>query len=636
MLNYRRDIDGLRAISVLSVIGFHSGIPALSGGYIGVDVFFVISGYLITSFICQEMARGTFSFAAFYLRRAARLLPALAIVLFGVLIFGFCFYPSTAFDKLGKELFFSAFGAANILFARGTDYFAAASAYQPLLHLWSLGVEEQFYLLWPLMLFLTGKYANRLVLPLACGLLLCSFALSQYAVEQQLSKGYFLLHYRAFELLIGVITALLLLRYDLSVLHRHIRTALAFCGGLLIVLPMLLLDAQSPFPGWNALWPCLGAALLIAFSEQNLLARLLSARPLVFLGLISYPLYLVHQPLISFVHFFAWELSASEMFLLVTGCGIVLSFALYHYVETPLRQAVRQARNHKPGVKLLAGLVAMPCLAALGLLVSKTNGLEQRFTYFNPFAAEITAAHQQTFAAQFHSGFQVAATGKTKALFVGDSVLQHYVVPLITALQIEPSAVDTVTRGGCVLLKGADFVDSYADISCDALRDKLYRQTKRYEVVVLSQSWESYDHEVLNFTAAPDRFSRWSRLLSDTVQHFLTLSDRVIVLGAHPRLSGVSALQPSMTISAAGYSAALAQLTIRNEPALRQSQAFFGALKQDRVIVLEPYQIFCHGACKLSGQQWSYFSDSLHISRAATPFVAGRLAELYQNHQAAR
>ncbi len=163
-MNYRPDIDGLRAISVIAVIIFHTGFSFLSGGFIGVDVFFVISGYLITSLVYKEITSGTFSYLTFYKRRIARLLPALIITLILVLGFGFLFYDNREFDNLGKELFFSALGAANILFAQGVNYFAQEDSVRPLIHLWSLGVEEQFYLIWPTLLITLTFFKFRYVL----------------------------------------------------------------------------------------------------------------------------------------------------------------------------------------------------------------------------------------------------------------------------------------------------------------------------------------------------------------------------------------------------------------------------------------------------------------------------------------
>ena len=169
-MSYRPDIDGLRALAVIAVIVFHSGFELFSGGYVGVDIFFVISGYLITGMVFDEVKSGSFTYANFYKRRIARLGPALAITLATVSCLGFFFYDNKAFDNLGKEIFFSAAGAANILFAQGINYFAQESTVRPLIHLWSLGVEEQFYLVWPTTLVLLGalKLRRLLVFVLFC------------------------------------------------------------------------------------------------------------------------------------------------------------------------------------------------------------------------------------------------------------------------------------------------------------------------------------------------------------------------------------------------------------------------------------------------------------------------------------
>ena len=561
-LKYRKDIDGLRAIAVLSVMAFHSGIGALSGGFVGVDIFFVISGYLITSLIYREIEHGKFNFFNFYKRRVARLLPALSITLFIVFSFGFVFYDNDSFDNLGKEVFFSSFGAANIHFAEGINYFVKDSAFRPLLHLWSLGVEEQFYIVWPLCLFFFLKVSKKLAIYSAILLFAVSFSLSVFSVIENQNKGYFLLHYRAFEMLIGAITALLFVRSSSLGQGSKINDFLNFTGVLLIIIPILTLNEKSNFPGFNALWPCLGTALLIAFPSRGIVTQLLSSRILVFIGLISYPLYLYHQPLISFFHFFELFLPPLKLFLAISTICFIGAWFTYRYIEKPVREI--NSKYRKQGFIIITLLLlTIPFFSSLGLLVAKTNGLSARFKYLNPFASEISEAHSSSFHSNVERGFKVSGSNKTKALFVGDSLLQQYIIPLTDALDLSPEDVDTVTRGGCVLLKGTLFNDKFADISCNSIRKKLYNIDKKYDYVVLSQSWESYESSVLNFSNS-DLFERWNELLENTTQHFLEMSKEVIIIGAHPNISGTLALQPNVSISEKSYRMNLKKLKVTN------------------------------------------------------------------------
>lgn len=615
----------------MSVIAFHSGISALSGGYVGVDVFFVISGYLITTLIYKEIKEDTFTFKKFYKRRAARLLPALSLTLFVVLIFGFVFYNNKAFDNLGKELFFSSFGAANILFAQGVNYFAKDEAYQPLIHLWSLGVEEQFYLVWPIILLLAFRLSRKIIIPATCFLFFVSLGLSVFSVEEGLTKGYFLLHYRAFELLVGVITALLLQHTARVELSNITKQVLSYIGLVLVIVPMFILDEKSNFPGYNALWSCLGASLIIAFPNQGLITKILSHKIFVFVGLISYPLYLFHQPIISFIYFFNVQFSAVETFLIVTSISVCASWFTYKFIENPIRKIAHSSQRKKSGIAITGLFATIPFFAVIGLFIAKSGGLEERFKYLNPFALEISQAHSTTFHKNFVRGFNVAPTEHSEALFVGDSVLQHYVLPIIAALGLDSEQIDTVTRGGCVLLKDTDFVDKFSDISCDDIRDKLYKSKKTYDYIVFSQAWRAYDSSVLNFSDSADAYERWLPLLNETIAHFLKISDKVIIIGAHPAVEGTLNLQPSITISKESFLSHLMELKVSNRSELENSLNFFARYNgHERVTVIEPYRIFCNEECVISDGEWSYYSDSQHISSASTTFVKEQVLEIFQ------
>ncbi|MGQ4880236.1 acyltransferase family protein [Billgrantia sp. LNSP4103-1] len=627
-MEYRRDLDGLRAVAVLSVVAFHSGVEALSGGYVGVDIFFVISGYIITTMIKSELETNSFSFIAFYKRRLARLLPSLILTLTMVLFFGLFFYSDKALDKLGKEVFFSSFGAVNILYAQGVNYFTADAAYQPLMHLWSLGVEEQFYLVWPLCFLVLFRFAEVAVIPAAIFTFITTTVLAIFAAQEGDHEAYYLIQYRANELLLGAITALIVKNKYLSATNLDKNKVLPYLGLSLILTPMFIYDENTLFPGFNALWPCLGVAILIVFPNAGFVKKALSGRMLVGIGLISYPLYLYHQPLISFFHFFEWKLPPLFIFFLVFSAAAFLGFCTYLYVEKPVRTIAR-SQNRKAtliSVFLCSSVISM---SLMGAAIAKNNGLPERFMIMNPYALTISEAHASTFHENFPRGLNVSAENDRKVLFVGDSVLQHYILPITMALGLDTADVDTVTRGGCVLLKGVIFKDKYADISCNDIRDELYSLNKEYDLVVISQAWDSYEDSVLNYVVHDNDNMRWKTFIDQTIEHFSHFSDKIVLIGGHPRASGVNGLQPSISITEEEYLAGLSRLAIVNQKQLIETQDFFVSFEQqDGVVVLQPHEIFCIDQCVLSDDTWSYFSDSQHITSAATRFVSDRLSHL--------
>ncbi|HET8817575.1 MAG TPA: acyltransferase family protein [Pseudidiomarina sp.] len=635
-MKYRRDIDGLRAIAVLSVIAFHAGISGFAGGYVGVDVFFVISGYLITTLIYQDIQQQRFSFANFYKRRAARLLPALSVTLLVVLLFGFVFYDTQTFDQLGKEVFFSSFGAANLYFANGVNYFTSDESQQPLIHLWSLGVEEQFYIVWPVILLLVMKFKRSALIPLTLLLFVVSLVYSELEVLERTTAGYFLPQYRAFELLIGAMTAFWLTRGGGSSLANGVRQLLALIGMVLVIVPMLLLNEDSGFPGINALWPCLGTALLIAFPHQGPLTQLLSTRAMVLIGLISYPLYLYHQPLITFTHVFDLGLAPWSLFTLVVIIAGLAAWLTYRYLEMPVRNWSSKGSRRTKQITLTLLVATIPAFAVVGLAIAKLNGVPQRFQILNPFAADISQAHALPFYTAHETGYQVSTDTHGGILFIGDSVLQQYVPMLTTTLGYSQEQIDTVTRGQCVLLKGVSFVDMISDISCEGLRDQLYSLDKTYDYVVISQDWRGYNQTVLNFAAdqTEHTYARWHQLLTATIEHFQARANTVMVVGAHPLVTGTRAIQSSVFIQPETYRQRLDDLAITNTTDAARGEAYFAQLAASATIqTWSPIRLFCPNmpantdaeACQLHNGTWSFFNDPLHLTVAAMPFVERQL-----------
>jgi peptidoglycan/LPS O-acetylase OafA/YrhL len=334
----RGDIDGLRAIAVLSVMLFHGGIEAASGGFVGVDVFFVISGYLITLHMISDIERGAFSIPRFYARRALRILPALFLMVGVTLALGWFLLLPRQYEATGHAAIATALFYPNVHFWRETGYFSAASDFLPLLHTWSLGVEEQFYFILPVVLLALSKLPAPLLRAALIGSVVISLGLSVWASADYPSAAFYLLPTRWWELALGSLLAagcVPILR------NRMYREAIAAGGLIAILAAILLYTSQTTFPGAAALLPCLGAAAVIhaGNSGGSLVGRLLSIRPLVFVGLISYSLYLWHWPVIVFARQMTVQTHLG-LAVLVTALLItfVLAAASWRFVERPAQR----------------------------------------------------------------------------------------------------------------------------------------------------------------------------------------------------------------------------------------------------------------------------------------------------------
>ncbi|MER1647635.1 acyltransferase [Enterobacter hormaechei] len=297
LIKYRPEIDGLRAIAVILVVVYHAFPTVIPGGFIGVDIFFVISGFLITSILKAEISTGKYSIKEFYRRRIDRLFPALLLVMFSVYIFGWFTLFSDEFMQLGKQLAGGAGFIANIVLYSETGYFNATSATKPFLHLWSLGIEEQFYLLFPIILYFS--YRKKLNLVLVVGILAAiSFALNIFSISENIERTFYLPQYRHWELLLGAILALLLHGEKGKQPIKLLASALTVLSVAVIIITAFTLTSAAPFPGWYALLPVVASVFLIyGLQSDSLIKPILSSRPFVFVGLISYPLYLWHWPL---------------------------------------------------------------------------------------------------------------------------------------------------------------------------------------------------------------------------------------------------------------------------------------------------------------------------------------------------
>ncbi len=336
-MKYRAEIDGLRALAVLPVILFHAGFEWFSGGFVGVDVFFVISGYLITTIIISEMAEGNFSIVNFYERRARRILPALFLVMTACLPFAWLWLTPSDLKGFGQSLVAVSTFSSNILFWRESGYFDTAAELKPLLHTWSLAVEEQYYILFPIFLLLTWRLGIKWILILFSLVFVLSLGMAQWGAYNSPSGTFYLLTTRGWELLIGVFAGLYL-KYNTYPKSQFLNQVLSLLGFGMVVYSIVAFDDSTPFPSLYALIPTIGTGFLILSAVPNTLTyTLLSFKPIVDIGLVSYSAYLWHQPLLAFArHRLVGDVSGSLLLVLCLA-SIVMGWFSWRYIERPFR-----------------------------------------------------------------------------------------------------------------------------------------------------------------------------------------------------------------------------------------------------------------------------------------------------------
>ena len=373
---YRPEIDGLRTIAVIPVILFHLGLNAFSGGYVGVDVFFVISGYLITTIIIKEIELNTFSLLNFYQRRARRILPALFVVCFVSLVFAWYILTPSQLKEFGQSLSAVSVYISNIYFWETRDYFSQSAEYVPLLHTWSLGIEEQYYLFIPILLFFLWKRA-ALCLSVLITIFIVSFVASEYLAVNDANSAFYLLHSRMWELLAGSFCAVAISKQWLSYLSTKYFGFFSLVGLLLILFSVVFYTKDTVFPGVAALVPVLGSVLIILFChQQTLVYRLLSLKVMVSIGLVSYSAYLWHHPLFAFFRF--QEVNFDNLFVsfLLILTTLLVAFFSWKFVEGPFRD-----RNKIKSTHLYSFVVFFTVFFFLvGLTLHFKDGFPSRFS----------------------------------------------------------------------------------------------------------------------------------------------------------------------------------------------------------------------------------------------------------------
>lgn len=429
-MQYRRDIDGLRAIAILPVVLYHAGFPGVTGGFIGVDVFFVISGFLITSIVASEISENRFSLLSFYERRARRIVPALTAVVAATFAVAWFILLPNEVQGLGQSALATAVFASNIYFTLKLDYFAPAAEFLPLLHTWSLAVEEQFYLFFPpLLVLLYAWIGPKAAAWGVLGLSLLSLAAAVIMLDVQPSWVFYLIFFRAWELGVG---ALLALCHLPKIGNPRMRNALGFVGLGAILIPVFLYDSSISFPGLAALPPVLGTAMLIyigAHSQKNAVSRVLSLSILVWFGLISYSLYLWHWPVLAFLRILREDAHLPlTIGLSAAFFSVLLAWLSYRFIERPFRSKPPVGFSQKTILSL--STVALLGIVLVGGLLHITDGAPNRLSPRALELAAFTEGHNTDIGKCFDKlpsdglcslGSDAPADGAIDFLFWGDS-----------------------------------------------------------------------------------------------------------------------------------------------------------------------------------------------------------------------
>ena len=536
MVRYRADIDGLRAVAVLSVLLFHANVRGVYGGFVGVDVFFVISGFLITGIIRSGLEHEAFSIAEFYKRRVHRIFPALLVVMLAITIAAIWVLLPKELVRLGKSLAATSLFLSNVEFYLESGYFDAESAAKPLLHTWSLAIEEQYYIFWPLILMAAHRLRFDVKI-VAIGLAAASLAFSLWQVHADPSGDFYLLPSRAWELLIGALVAL----DAVPALRFRVAREIAAAMGLVMILAAVrLFTAATSFPGLAALLPCLGAALVIHAGREGATAtgRLLGLPPLRGLGLISYSLYLWHWPVIVFAKIGLFLPFTPPVQIGIIGLSLALAIVSWALVEQPF-QKLRPRTPRRTSLLAAAAAISAVCLCGAGLVVS--HGVPSRLTpaqlqlaNFIDYDGDAKYRGGVCFLSKptdyFDAACLRASPGKGSVLLMGDSHAAH-LWPGLSADAGRFSLLQA-TSAGCKPLLGPQ---PGAVPRCVALMNDVFSQTLprlHPNAVVLAARWRDADLPRLPATLARLKALAGTVVLVGPVPQYVTALPRLLVASA--------------------------------------------------------------------------------------------------------
>mgnify|MGYP001160113805 CR=1 FL=1 len=651
-MKYRPEIDGLRALAVVPVILFHAGFELFSGGFVGVDVFFVISGYLITTILIEDIENKRFSIINFYERRTRRILPALFFVMLVCIPFAWMWMLPDQMKDFSQSLFAVSLFASNILFWSESDYFATAAKEKPLLHTWSLAVEEQYYVLFPIFLILAWRFGKQRVFWMIVVMVAISLLLSEWGWRNKATANFYLAPTRAWELFAGSISAFIVQKRGVQK-----KNFFALLGLTAIIFSIFAYDESTPFPSVYALVPVLGVVLLILYADKaTLAAKLLSTKVFVGIGLISYSAYLWHQPLFAFARVASADTFTGFTYLFLSLLSVVLAYFSWNFIETPFRN---RSVNRK--TIFLFSSLSILAFMALGVLGHLNKGFTSRFTeeelsFVSPKPGDTSGCHNGLEAADIRNGercvvafnkdatVDIAVIGDSHASAITDAIKFElaqiergffafsgdWCAPLINF------ATNLAGKDGCL----DEINAAYAQILMD----------EKIHTVVLHAEWANYDSgrrwdekNIASYTfnesgkldytnaSVESNLSEFSSAVEYTFKKLYDANKRVIVVlsvpefethvpaALNPKVPFVSNDRRDLTIQLTHYYARNSRVT----EALVRNSIEFG------FSILNPSLILCNEEhCLSHDSRGAFYSDTNHLSLLGASQISPSLVEL--------
>ncbi|SES39347.1 Peptidoglycan/LPS O-acetylase OafA/YrhL, contains acyltransferase and SGNH-hydrolase domains [Rhizobium sp. NFR03] len=647
-LDYRPDLDGLRALAILPVLLFHADVSLFRGGFVGVDVFFVLSGYFMARIILSDLVAGTFSFPAFYIRRIKRIIPALFTMMAVTAVIAWFRLMPEEFRYFGDSVRAAALFTANVLFRQESGYFDISAEMKPLLHTWSLSMEEQFYILFPISLFLVFSFARRYLLHITSGFILVSFVACLWATAHSPEKAFFLLHFRVWELLIGALVAFAPRpNYDVRV-----ATGLSTVGLAAVLAAIFLYSDATPFPGPFAAIPVLGAALVIhAGSQSRFPAYLLTNGVAVFIGRISYSLYLWHWPIIVFYRYetgHSLTLSESLIVILLSFAAAIVS---WRFIEQPARYAP-VFKSRRLVLSLMGG--AMAGAVAFGFVVTRYAGLPQRLP--DDVYAVYAATYDQSpffapncFANSNGDGLRPQSirdgdlcpmgspsAGPAKFLVWGDSHAAAIAPAIDEAARKAGVSGLFVGRASCPPLPGAVFGPDHIVARCVETNAAILSliEKQRFPYVFMVGYWPKYVHrtelpeEGVFFTASealvlPDWSAPVRYSLKATIAAFAKQGTRVILVQDVPEM-GVKVPEALARAKMTGENEDLSMpfsYTLHRQKLARDM--LLAVARETRSSTIDPFTSLCDETrCHPVANGGILYRDGDHLSLTGARYLA--------------